>query len=908
MKRATPDGPPAMPAIPTDQSEGPVLLDTVLAREFEYIRQHRHPNRDEADAGIGLIGLALSGGGIRSATTCLGLLQALSRMDILPMVDYLCTVSGGGYIGGCFSALLSWNESKARGRPLSDKSFTFDAAERPAFTTGWETFPFRAEQIPGQRRIGESLLAHLRTHGNFLVARWGLFRRETMRSIGVILTGITYNIFFFLLTLATVSAIYMWIVMSLSSELHTRSVAADSARAAALRFSTPADSMRLRDNLVDVDSTIVRECRVTGCDVQVKTTRGSPTYWHEAAFGASLIGSVVMSTKNGCPLGEPCGIRTVWHPLLFALIVGAIFPVAVLGLLWFALRSYLSGAKSLPPAESGDSDEDAFEQRVVWLMIVATSIVAIGSTLVKWYPWHAMLTGYENLVWLYVPFASLVGARLAAFLLAVISPTLFTTSWGRRLRSLWGEFQAITIYGWWITLAFALLPIPIYALHAVKVPVALGGIGSLLVTWFLSKRAEGGGSKLAIPGGLLRPLLAIAVLLLVMLGLVFFCAVLADPVHQWKAAPVIGLAIVFLLFSVVVDLNKLSLHYFYRDRLAETYLMSEVKTGDRGLTLYHDAMEMSLCDLHGTAEPRWRNTAPYHLMSAAINLAGSRDLTRKDRKSGYWIFSKLFCGSIHTGFRATNKYRDGETRLARAIAISGAAASTAMGKDTFFAQAFATALFNVRLGVWLENPMYAESAKRQEKRVFWPGYLLREVVMATTETTRLVNLSDGAQTGDNCGIYPLLQRKCKVIIACDCGEDPALSFDSFTEALRHASVDMGIDVDIDLTMIRQNSTTGMSRSHCAVGRIRYPDRPTQESYLIYMKNSLTGDEQEPVLNYKTSCPTFPHESTIDQFFNDAQFESYRALGYHLAETTFGAWIHDRDFASLFQHHRPEPVA
>ena len=58
---------------------------------------------------------------------------------------------------------------------------------------------------------------------------------------------------------------------------------------------------------------------------------------------------------------------------------------------------------------------------------------------------------------------------------------------------------------------------------------------------------------------------------------------------------------------------------------------------------------------------------------------------------------------------------------------------------------------------------------------------------------------------------------------------------------------MNIDVDIDLTMIRPDPVTGLSRSHCAVGRIRYPPPecgelpPPPEAWLIYLKNSLIGD-------------------------------------------------------------------
>ena len=56
---------------------------------------------------LGLVGLALSGGGVRSATFNLGILQALADCDLLKWVDYLSTVSGGGYIGSCVSNLLN---------------------------------------------------------------------------------------------------------------------------------------------------------------------------------------------------------------------------------------------------------------------------------------------------------------------------------------------------------------------------------------------------------------------------------------------------------------------------------------------------------------------------------------------------------------------------------------------------------------------------------------------------------------------------------------------------------------------------------------------------------------------------------------------------------------------------------
>jgi hypothetical protein len=71
----------------------------------------------------GLVGLALSGGGVRSATFNLGLLQSLAKNKVLQYCDYLSTVSGGGYIGSCLSSLLT-NERNAEGEASTEEPFS----------------------------------------------------------------------------------------------------------------------------------------------------------------------------------------------------------------------------------------------------------------------------------------------------------------------------------------------------------------------------------------------------------------------------------------------------------------------------------------------------------------------------------------------------------------------------------------------------------------------------------------------------------------------------------------------------------------------------------------------------------------------------------------------------------------
>ena len=60
------------------------------------------------------VGLAFSGGGIRSATFCLGVTQVLAKRNLLQDVDFLSTVSGGGYTGSFLTVRLGTNS------PLSD--------------------------------------------------------------------------------------------------------------------------------------------------------------------------------------------------------------------------------------------------------------------------------------------------------------------------------------------------------------------------------------------------------------------------------------------------------------------------------------------------------------------------------------------------------------------------------------------------------------------------------------------------------------------------------------------------------------------------------------------------------------------------------------------------------------------
>jgi hypothetical protein len=89
-------------------------------------------------------------------------------------------------------------------------------------------------------------------------------------------------------------------------------------------------------------------------------------------------------------------------------------------------------------------------------------------------------------------------------------------------------------------------------------------------------------------------------------------------------------------------------------------------------------------------------------------------------------------------------------------------------------------------------------------------------------------------------------------------------------------------------LLQLQAGSRLSREHYALGIIRYDrvDREAPPGLLIYLKPSLTGNEPADVTEYASCHDEFPHEPTADQFFDESQFESYRALGFHIADKVF----------------------
>ena len=226
--------------------------------------------------------------------------------------------------------------------------------------------------------------------------------------------------------------------------------------------------------------------------------------------------------------------------------------------------------------------------------------------------------------------------------------------------------------------------------------------------------------------------------------------------------------------------------------------------------------------------------------------------------------------------------------LGTAMAISGAAVSPNMGYNSSPGVSFLMTLFNVRLGWWLGNPEsgsshYAAPGPRSPLRPFF-----MEMFGLTSEKEPWVYLSDGGHF-ENLGMYEMVRRRCRLIVVSDAGCDPDYLFSDLGNALRKIWIDLGIRIDfVGLDRLKKRfknrPTPAADAPYWAIGRIRYHDADAdgEDGWVLYIKSGLHGTECMDVLSYATTHLSFPHESTINQFFSESQFESYRALGYEIA--------------------------
>ncbi len=362
--------------------------------------------------------------------------------------------------------------------------------------------------------------------------------------------------------------------------------------------------------------------------------------------------------------------------------------------------------------------------------------------------------------------------------------------------------------------------------------------------------------------------------------------------------------VIGLVFGVLMSPNNTSPHRFYKNRLKKAYLI-------RGKRL----------KLWQLDNPK----APYPLINATISVNYDKydrmeDISyRGPIKSNYFLFSPLYCGSQVTGYIPSDHPTYRSLDLATAMTTSAAAVNTFMGNVKLpFAIRQIMALLNLRTGYLAPNP-----GLRRNWPAWWPYYTFLEVMGNSDTTAHRIQLSDGGHI-ENLGIYEMLRRKVKVIIALDCGADKAFKFEDLRNLVMRARSELGVVIDFHPNakpqdVIRPDVTSGFSEKYFVVAKISSMKGsycPDYEGILIYIKSSLMvsptfdtrniknmvkrlireGEKQRAEEGkrsldshiYRTYNPDFPHESTTDQFFDEAQWNAYYDLGAEIGGHVCGA--------------------
>jgi hypothetical protein len=273
------------------------------------------------------------------------------------------------------------------------------------------------------------------------------------------------------------------------------------------------------------------------------------------------------------------------------------------------------------------------------------------------------------------------------------------------------------------------------------------------------------------------------------------------------------------------------------------------------------------------------------------------------------------------------------------VSISGAAFTTGMGSNTSLGLSLLMGLANVRLGYWWDcgvkpdertgrtKPGFSARAGEFFARIFpAQSYLFDEFLARFHGPARSHwYLSDGGHF-ENTAAYELIRRRVPFIIVSDAGRDMSSSFEDIANLTRKARIDFNAEIEFirrtapgagsaHLPTLEQlvhpdlldvigtpedfvpvpgaaadekdgNQPPGYSTKHALLARVRYLDDAQKFSWMLFLKPSLTGDEPTDVLQYQKTQPDFPQESTADQFFDEAQWESYRKLGEHIGNLVF----------------------
>jgi hypothetical protein len=812
--------------------------------------------------------LCLSGGGIRSASFGLGVLQALARAGLLEKFDYLSTVSGGGYIGGWLSAWIYHH-------PCGSQGVFRELRTTPRRMLEPESDPIR----------------HLRAFSNYLTPRFGLFSGDSWTIGATVLRDMLLNWIVLLSWLAALLLVPRFCVFAV--------------------FSKPG-SATLFVLLVGACVGLATATAYAALDLpSFGNSRWPQRRFLLGWFAPMLIAAFLFFVwwsgfRNTSELARPL-MSSRWGLAATQGVVGLATAVGCLAAAGIAAYRDRRQRQSIPGI-------------IQLLNLVGATLVTVLLTgaLTGFFAWWVVakvfpdpVNDVRNFTCFALPL--LLGLYCTANAVFNGLTSWFTSDedrewWGRALAWLfigivvWAALNALVL---WAPPLVA--QIEIGALWKWLLAACGGALGIITAILGASPRA-GALSRYDPEGSSNRVLTAAALAFLILLScaLSWFLDPPGGPFNDlrylWDATThreffkllwvLAGLAGLGVMMGYFVNVNKFSLHALFRNRLIRAFLgASRTARKPHWFTGFDPDDNFSVSDL--------KPGRPFHVINLAVNLVRGGQLAWQERMSAPFSVSRLHCGSWVLGYRPSAAFGGGIT-LGTALAISGALANPNQCYNASPLVAFLMTLFNLRLGWWLGNPG-RHGAMTWERS--GPAHaalpLFNEAFGTTNESYAYVNLSDGGHF-DNLGLYEMVLRRCRHIVVVDVGCDSDYVFEDLGNAIRKIRIDLGIPIDIQTVSPKKE---GARASYYALGTIRYSQRdgPGTDGALLYIKPTLCGLEPADVSHYAASHPQFPHEPTSDQWFSESQMESYRALGFHAVNTISRSMTEEGTIAEFFSN-------
>ena len=797
--------------------------------------------------------LCLSGGGIRSASFALGVIQGLAHKGLLGSFDYLSTVSGGGFTGGWLAAWLYRVRDQGPGAVTDALAGTTRAADAVE---------------PGPVRRMRTYSRYMSPQAGFLSADgWTLgatILRNLILNWTVLLPLVAATLMLPLIYRELITALYLPPNSANTITLTEPSTYVLAASVTLILFGLGFIAFNLpgAGDRRCSERDFLRWCHVPVCIGIL----GLTLYWAmedvEIRLRDILLANTIGQSLTWIPVNLVMRARR-WRPrtLVALAISGAVTSVPLWALTQLfqdqrvMVASYLVLAfpllmlivdlvvvlfVGLAGADIGDSDLEWYSRLAAWDLITVVSWLLIGA-IVFYVP--ALLDELRDSAQNATGFSTL-GAT-GVVILGILTPVAGAGLLIRVLTS-GGRLSGARQFG----------------LAAAGPTLVLLLLGSLAWanTNVLSHMRQDGLIATRGPGFLGTSLLPEAVV-------VFLCLTLFG-----------------LMTSRLVRVNKFSLPGMYRERLTRAFLGASRIPDERlanPFTGFDPADDIEIGKLAAV-------TRPILVVNMTLNKIGRASLAGLYRKAVSFTATSLHTGSASLGYRSSAEYGSNPAigqrgiSLGTAMTISGAAASPNMGTFSSPLLTFLLTMFNARLGAWLGNPASAGAQWRRGEPRHNLAPLLSELIGRTTDDSPYVYLSDGGHF-ENLGLYEMVLRRCRYILVIDAGCDPTFTFHDLANAIRQVRIDMGVPIVFDRGIGIGETAADRATRHYAVATIQYSaidGRKAEDGLLVYVKPAVSGDEPVDVLTYRRARPLFPHEPTADQWFDEAQFESYRALGFH----------------------------